>query len=290
PLLERKALLQALLADAAGPLAFSSHVEGHGEEAFRQAADGGFEGIISKRGDRPYQGGRGDDWRKTKELASDEFAVVGYTAPKGSRSGFGSLLLARPDPGHGWRYVGRVGSGFSDERMREVTAALGKRGGKAATAHVGTTDTDLRTATWFKPRFVVEVFYRGIGRQGLLRQPSLKAVRMDKDVADLMDSDRGGGGAGVDKGKGSREGAKRAKKAKATGSKRGKAAVGVAATPPTERELPELSSPAKVMLPDIRATKQDVWDYYLTVSDHLLPEIAGRPLSVIRCPSGAGKS
>lgn len=281
PLRERKALLQALLADAPGPLVFSSHVEGHGEEAFRHAAGSGFEGIISKRGDRPHHGGRGDDWRKTKELASDEFAVVGYTAPKGARTGFGSLLLARPDPEHGWRYVGRVGTGFSDERMREVAATLGKRGGQVPTAHVGTTDTDLRAATWFKPRFVVEVFYGGIGRQGLLRQPSLKAVRTDKDVADLLDSDRDGGRVGVDKSRGmsSREDAKSAKEAKAVRSKGRK-----------ERELPELSSPAKVMFPDIRATKQEVWDYYLTVADHLLPEIAGRPLSVIRCPAGAGKS
>src|SRR5690606_16635341 len=55
---------------------------------------------------------------------------------------------------------------------------------------VGTTDTDLRSATWFAPRFVVEVNFRGIGRQELLRQPSLKAVRMDKDIGDLADSDR----------------------------------------------------------------------------------------------------
>ena len=101
PLVERKALLQELLEGVPGHLAYSSHVEGDGEAAFKLAADSHFEGIISKRMDRPYRGGRGDDWRKTKLLASDEFAVVGYTAPKGSRRGFGSLLLARPDREHG---------------------------------------------------------------------------------------------------------------------------------------------------------------------------------------------
>src|SRR5690606_14887717 len=143
-----------------------------------------------------------DDWRKTKELASDEFAVVGYTAPKGARTGFGSLLLAKPDPARGWRDGGRVGSGASDQRMRAAATRPGRRRGRAPTARVGTTDTDLRTATWFAPRFVVEVFYRGIGRQGLLRQPSLKAVRSDKDVADLLDGDRGTGRVGMGKGTG----------------------------------------------------------------------------------------
>ncbi|OQP80089.1 hypothetical protein IA54_005005 [Xanthomonas phaseoli pv. syngonii LMG 9055] len=125
PLRERKQLLQQVLEAAPNThLAYSSHVEGDGTEAFRVAGEQHFEGIISKRADRPYRDGRSDDWRKTKQLASQDYAVVGYTAPKGSRSGFGSLLLAKPDPVHGWLYVGRVGSGFSDALMREVTRQL----------------------------------------------------------------------------------------------------------------------------------------------------------------------
>ena len=200
--------------------------------------------------------------------------MVGYTAPKGSRTGFGSLLLAKPDPDHGWLYVGRVGTGFSDELMREVSKKLGKGGGKKPTAHVGTTDTDLRTATWFAPRFVVEVFFRGIGRQQLLRQPSLKAVRWDKDVEDLADSDRGPGKKAPD--------LARAKKGG------GKARKGKKEAAP-DRPLPILSSPTKVLFPEDKITKQQVWDYYTAVLDHLLPEIAGRPLSIIRCPSGVAK-
>ncbi len=126
PLSERKALLQRLLQGADAHLAFSSHIDGDGDAAFQLAGAQHFEGIVSKRADRGYHGGRSDDWRKTKQLRSEEFAVVGYTAPKGSRSGFGSLLLARPDAEHGWLYVGRVGSGFSDALLREVTALIGK--------------------------------------------------------------------------------------------------------------------------------------------------------------------
>lgn len=281
PLVDRKALLKTVLKAAKAPLAFSSHVEGDGATAYELAAQQHFEGIISKRADRAYQPGRSDDWRKTKNLASDEFAVVGYTQAKGSRVGFGSLLLAKPDAEHGWRFVGRVGSGFSDSLIRQVVKLLAKGGQPTPTAHVGATDTDLRTATWFPPRFVVEVFYRGIGRQQLLRQPSLKAVRHDKEIADLNDTDRG-----------ARPG-KRVKKkaAKAPAKKVAKAAKKVAAKSvaikkAAKRDMPTLSSPDKVLFPDIKATKQDVWDYYEAVAEFLLPEIKGRPLSLIRCPSG----
>ena len=281
PLLERKALLQELLDDAPAHLAFSSHIEGDGDAAFKLAGDRHFEGIISKRADRPYHGGRSEDWRKTKHLVSDEFAVVGYTAPKGSRTGFGSLLLAKPDAEHGWRYVGRVGTGFTDELIREVTKKLAKDGVKKPTAFVGTTDTDLRTATWFAPRFVVEVFFRGIGRQDLLRQPSLKGIRPDKDVADLADSHR------AEKPAKAPSLAKATKVSKATKStKAAKRAAKAGKKGATKADLPKLSSPTKILFPDSRFTKQDVWDYYLAVADHLLPEIAGRPLSIIRCPAG----
>lgn len=272
PLLERKALLHSVLEGQGRPLAFSSHVQGDGDEAYRLAGEQHFEGIISKRADRSYHSGRSEDWRKTKQLASDEFAVVGYTAPKGSRTGFGSLLLARPDPKHGWLYVGRVGSGFSDELIGEVSKRIEGGGGRKPTAHVPTQDTDLRAATWFAPRFVVEVFYRGIGGQKLLRQASLKAVRADKDIADLEDSDRAGkapaaGGTHAP----SRPG-RRAKKSPATG-----------------RTPPALSSPGKILFPGDGYTKQEVWDYYAAVMEHLLPEVVDRPLSIIRCPSGTAK-
>ena len=272
PLLERKALLQELLAGQAGHLAFSSHVQGDGNEAYRLAGEQHFEGIISKRADRGYHLGRSDDWRKTKQLASDEFAVVGYTAPKGSRSGFGSLLLAKPDAKHGWLYVGRVGTGFSDALIKDVSKRI-QGGGKKPTAYVPTEDTDLRSATWFEPRFVVEVFYRGIGGQQLLRQASLKAVRADKEVNDLADSDR----------------AAPAKPARGKRASAASSARKTAATPQVERVPPKLSSPSKVLFPGDGYTKQDVWDYYSAVMDHLLPEVINRPLSIIRCPAGTGK-
>ena len=261
PLVERKALLEELLDKPPRHLAYSSHIPADGDAAYQLAADQKFEGIISKRANATYHPGRGDDWRKTKRLESDEFAVVGYTAAKGSRKGFGSLLLARPDAKHGWLYAGRVGTGFTDELLRELAKRIGKSGAAKPTVHVASGKADLRGAKWFEPMFVVEVFMRGISDDGVLRQPSLKAVRPDKDPSDLADSDR----------------------AQNSASKNGK--------PATEAVSPvKISSPTKVIYPDRGLTKRDVADYYEAVMDHLLPEIIDRPLSVIRCPGGAGKA
>jgi bifunctional non-homologous end joining protein LigD len=267
PLIERKELLEEVLGDPPPHLAFSSHIPADGNEAYRLASERNFEGIISKRADRPHHAGRSEEWRKTKHLGSDEFAVVGFTAPKGGRKGFGSLLLARPDARHGWLYAGRVGSGFSDELLRKVAKTM-EAGQKEPTAHVAANDTDLRAARWFEPAFVVEVFYRGIGGNGLLRQPSLKGLRPDKAPKDLRDSDRAP--------------AKRTTKAakKARGSTR---------SPLKPEGEFRLTSPDKVVFPDDRITKQQVADYYQSMLPWILPEIANRPVSIIRCPQGVGR-
>ena len=336
--IQRKDLLEQVLTGVLPPLGYSSHVQGHGEEAFAAASKRELEGIISKRADAPYRSGRSDDWRKTKRLESDEFAVVGMTAPRGSRAGFGALLLARPDGKGGWNYAGRVGTGFSQKLIAELSASLGKRRGDKPTAHLpDELDVDLRTAQWFAPKAVVEVYYRGIGNQGLLRQPSLKGMRPDKRAADLLSSDRdaptrGGSMASskkatntvvkvasktatrkAAKGKAIKATSKAANKtasktASKTSSKTASKAASKAASKTASKASGEslgarpanrrastadgddvitISNPGRVVYPDIGKTKQDVADYYDAVMDWLLPEIAGRPLSIIRCPQGS---
>ncbi|HET6632793.1 MAG TPA: DNA ligase D [Rhodanobacteraceae bacterium] len=253
PLEARKALLEQVLADPPAHLAYSSHVLGHGEQAFDHAVKHGLEGVVSKRRASPYRAGRGDDWTKSKRRESDEFAVVGFTAPKGSRGGFGSLLLARPDPKGGWAYVGRVGSGFSDEQLRTLGKALQARTASTKpTARLPGAATPPRGATWFEPQLVAEVFYRGIGNQGLLRQPSLKTLREDKRPDDLRPK-------------------------------------GTAAPPTQEQAMPRqhITHAERIVYPSAGVTKGEVADYYRAVMDWLLPGITGRPLSIIRCPDGA---
>lgn len=260
PLAERKALLEDVLGAPPPHLGYSSHVVGRGEDAWRLAGEQGFEGIISKRADRAHHAGRSPEWRKTKHVLADEFAVVGYTAPKGSRVGIGALLLATPE-GRGWRYVGRLGTGFSDALLLQLARQLGD-GQREPTAHAEVADAELRRARWVRPKLVVEAAYRGIGGNGLLRQASLKALRSDKSASDLRDSDRG----------------------PARAATRGNA---MKATNPTGEIV--ITHPERVVFPDDGIRKQEVADYYRAIAPWLLPEIAGRPLSVVRCPQGAGR-
>lgn len=266
PLIERKHLLQRLLVHAPANLALSTHAVGDGEAAFEMATQKQLEGIISKRVDSAYHGGRGDDWLKVKRLESDEFAVVGYTLPKGSREGIGSLLLARPDPEvhAGWIYVGRVGSGFSDEELRRLARELASKGSSKPAVKLAGIDPLLRGARWVTPKFVAEVYYRGIGNHDLLRQPSLKTMRTDKTAADLADSDRASG----------KSAGKSKKVARAAST-----AVNITISHPTRKVFPEDGY-----------TKQDVADYYARVMEWFLPGVLDRPTSVIRCPEGTGKA
>ena len=252
-LTDRKALLAGILATPGDHIALSTHSTGDGGEAFAAAVGEGFEGIVCKRGDAGYRAGRGEDWMKIRTLDTEEFAVVGYTPPKGRREGFGSLLLARRE-GDAWAYAGKVGTGFSDALLKDLRRRIGATGAKTPSVRVPANDTDLRQAKWFEPRFVVEVASRGVGTNGLLRQPSLKAVRLDKTIADLP--------------------ANRTDTVKPSEKKRGK------------KPDATISSPTKVLFPGEGITKQDVADYYAAVMPRLLPEIVDRPLSVIRCPGG----
>lgn len=248
PLVDRKAALKQVIDASPGFVGYSIEAKSTASKAFKLAIAAGFEGIISKRKNSAYVAGRSDDWLKIKAVESDEFAVVGFTPAKGSRTGIGALLLATPDATHGWRYCGRVGSGFDNEALRSLAQTFKGRGRPTPTVRMPQHDTDLSKALWFKPQEVVEVFVRGFGGNGLLRQASFKGLRPDKTADDLI----------------------------APSAEAPSAVV--------------LSSPDKILFPDGKITKQQVWNYYQTMMRWLLPEIAGRPLSLVRCPTGINGS
>lgn len=287
-LVERKALLERVLARPPANLAYNSHGIGNAQAAFGAAVEAGFEGIVSKRVDSRYHAGRNDDWRKCKAQASAEYAVIGYTPPKGSRSGIGALLLATPDARHGWRYAGRVGSGFNDAQLKALGDELRGKGGAIPSVHVPENDTDLRAAKWLpEPAFVVEVNTRGTGGRGLLRQASFKALRPDKSVASLRDSDAGEDEEAISM-------ATRKTRGGATGKQAATKTAKAASAPKDTRSkttkhariAPELTSPEKLLYPDDRISKRELADYYAAAMDWLLPEIRDRPLSLLRCPAG----
>lgn len=250
PLLDRKALIKALLGDTPGTLAYSDHVRDHGPAVFAASGEAGFEGIVSKRVDAPYVNARSPSWVKVKHENTDEFLVVGYTDPKGARSGFGSLLMATPDTG-GLRYVGRVGTGFNEARLaalhRQLKALATDTAAVELPSHVPFT---ARSVHWVKPTLVAEVAFRGWAKEGLLRQASFKRLREDKQATDL----------------GVKETAVRADDTEVT-----------------------ISHPERVVFAKAKLTKGDVADYYRQMARWILPEVARRPLSLLRCPDGVDK-
>lgn len=250
PLAARKALLQQLLGRAMGLLAFSDHVVGHGAEVFAQTGKQGIEGVVSKRADSAYRAGRGGDWVKAKHENTDEFIIVGYTAAKGSRSGFGSLLLATHADGR-LRYVGRVGTGFDDETLRTLHKRLQAIERQQATvelpAHV---PFSTRSVHWVPPALVAEVAFRGWAKEGLLRQAAYKRLREDKRASEIA------GQSGLNTGE-----------------------------HPQEGEV-KMTHPERVVFEGSHYTKGDVADYYRSVAQWLLPELIDRPLSLLRCPEG----
>jgi bifunctional non-homologous end joining protein LigD len=274
---ERKALLERLLSHSPHLLSYSGHNLGDGDQVFAMAMEQELEGIISKRADGAYRSGRNDDWLKIKRLESDEFAVVGYTPAKGSRLTFGSLLLARPDPDGGWTYVGRVGTGFTDEMLRELGKTLAKGGSKTPSVRIDAVDPTLRGALWVPPTAVAEVYYRGIGNKNLLRQPSLKTLRVDKAPKDLRSSDRDVATKPAPKLARGKKKESSARAAKGNGRGHTDTAGSIVIT-----------HPDRVVFPDDSVTKQQVVDYYRAVMPWLLPAIADRPTSTIRCPGGIG--
>jgi bifunctional non-homologous end joining protein LigD len=184
-LLTRKTLLKQLLGRRKSLLGLSDHVIGHGAEVFVETGRQGIEGIVSKRCDSCYRAGRSGDWIKVKHEQTDEFVVVGFTAPKGSRTAFGSLLMATREHDH-LRYVGRVGTGFDDESLRTIHRRLQAIERKSATVELPDhVPFAARSVHWVKPVLVAEVTFRGWAKEGLLRQASFKRLRSDKQANEL---------------------------------------------------------------------------------------------------------
>jgi bifunctional non-homologous end joining protein LigD len=191
PLVERKRLLKDLIEKLPHPLLhYSDHVVGHGDHVMAQASKAGLEGIVSKRIASHYRGDRNGDWVKVKGRPSDEFVVVGFTEPKGSRAGIGALLLAKYLDGQ-LVYCGRVGTGFKDAELRVLRKRLSTRVVDEPPANIALMERkDRALAIWVKPELVLEAFHQGLGGEGLLRQPAFKTLRADKTVQDLYKESR----------------------------------------------------------------------------------------------------
>lgn len=178
PLFERKDLLRSLLAEAPDDLRFSDHVQGHGKAVLERARALGAEGIVSKLRTSIYEPKRTRTWLKIKCSLRQEFVVVGYTDPEGSRIGFGALLLGVYDDEGRLLFSGQVGTGFTEDELRDLTARL--KAMEREESPLSTTPRDLKRAHWVRPELVAEVEFTEWTEDGRLRHPSYKGLRFDK--------------------------------------------------------------------------------------------------------------
>ena len=183
PLMERKEALEAVLPESTH-LLYSTHVVGDGIRAFRKAERAGEEGVIAKLSSSRYHPGeRTREWLKVKASQEQEVVIVGFTAPRGSRRFFGSLLLAvRED--NAWVYVGRAGSGFTADRLRELHEKFVPliTDTKPVTAKV----PSAAATTWLKPKLVAEVKFTEWTAAGEMRHPVFLGLRTDKKAVDVV--------------------------------------------------------------------------------------------------------
>lgn len=257
PLVERKKRLKTLLGDSGrrGPIFYTDHVERHGGRVLSTLCDTGFEGVIAKRTDAPYRSGRGRSWLKIKCGHEQEFVVLGWSPSSRSRP-FSSLLLGVHENGE-LRYAGRVGAGFSAKDLATLSKRFRPTDRMAASGDVPR--SIARKARWVRPELVVQIEFAGFTRDGLVRQGRFVGLREDKEVAAVV-----------------RETPKPIREDTET-SKRGSAAP--------HRGV-HLTHPDKVLFPQQGITKRDLAAYVDAVADRMLPHVAGRLVTLVRCPEG----
>jgi bifunctional non-homologous end joining protein LigD len=184
PLRERKALLKDAVSFG-DPIRFTVHRNRDGEKFFAQACRDGWEGLVAKRADAPYQGGRDRDWLKFKCENGQEFVIGGYTDPQGSRVGFGALLLGHYNRDGELVYAGKVGTGFGRETLLSLRDRLAGLERADPAFRRGRLPSP-RGVHWVEPRLVGQVGFSEWTDDGQLRHPRFQGLRDDKKPTDVV--------------------------------------------------------------------------------------------------------
>ncbi|HEX9272733.1 MAG TPA: DNA ligase D [Candidatus Binatia bacterium] len=266
PLRDRKKILAQILkprraSKTTGSLRYSEHWMGQGQELYEESCRKGLEGIISKKADQPYRSGRSRDWLKVKCSKSQEFVIGGFTEPAGSRSGLGALLVGVHDEQGNLLYAGRVGTGFTQQSLKELRSRLDSLERDSPPFIKPPKGADARGVHWVEPKLVGAVAFAEWTTDNLLRHPSFQGLREDKPVAEIT-----------------REKVSHHKNP-STSSPQGNVEIaGI-----------KLTHPDRVLFPDQGITKLELAHYYEQVADWMIPHVKERPLTLVRCPEGYKK-
>ncbi|WP_174286209.1 DNA ligase D [Sphingomonas bacterium] len=249
PNVTRKDRLAAILPADHDRLKYAEHVIGSGEKLFEAMCREGLEGVVSKLADAPYRAGRTKAWLKTKCTLRQEFVIVGWL-PSDKTRGFKSLLLGVRE-GDGWKYAGKVGTGFDQATMDDLSARMARLERKTPT--VDAPRAAVRHAHWVRPEMVAEIAFAETTPDGVLRHSSFLGLREDKAADDVV-------------------------------------AETPAALPEPSTVTVKVSSRDRMIFPDSDVTKGELADYYASLAPIMLPWAGARPVSLVRCPQGRAKA
>lgn len=254
PVEDRRAALKAALAGSRSKLLrFSEAFTAHPRDIIESACDLALEGVIGKRLGSPYVSSRSADWIKLKCRLRQEFVIVGYTRPQGSRSGFGALLLAVNDD-FGLVYAGRVGTGFDQASLKAIYTQLTPLERKVSPLEKPLTSAQARGVHWVEPTLVGEVQFAEWTREGVVRQAAFVGMRTDKPAAQIVHEQP--------------RTAKSMKPTKKTGA-------GV-----------NITHPDRVIDTQSGTQKQQLAQFYDSISQWILPFLSHRPVALLRAPEG----
>ncbi len=276
PLDQRKAALADIVpVNTDGMVRYSDHQEGRGPDFFRHACRGlrtGGGASVAKRRDRPYRPGRSTEWLKIKCTKRDEFVVIGFTDPSGTRLGFGALVLGTYDEQRRLHYAGRCGTGFSDALLGDLRRRLDAIARKRSAAIVPS-GTPVKDVHWVEPRLVAEVQYSNWTSDGLLRHAAFQGLREDKSAEEVMTAPKPAASPATEP--------------------QPRPAQSAISAPARDGSITfegvRLTHPDRLLYPDTSITKLVLAQYYAAIAGWALPELSNRPLSLVRCPDGQGR-
>jgi bifunctional non-homologous end joining protein LigD len=289
-LVERKKLLDQILQispQSHPDVRFSEHMENNGSEIFHHACSLRAEGIVSKQAAGKHISGRSRSWLKIKCAYDQEFVIGGFTLPSNGSHGVGALLLGYYAKGKlgNLIYAGRTGTGFTQKTHRMLRDQLEKL--RIKRSPFDAMPAKARSgAIWVKPKLVAQVSFATWTHDKLVRQAAFKGLREDKPAKDVRREEVVHSTARPPAKKASHRVA-HLTAAKSNPAPRSRKRAAASASEPQEHAAVRLTHPDKILDAESSLTKQQLADYFWAIADHLLPHIANRPLSLVRCPEGS---
>lgn len=272
PVEERRAALATVLKLNENPLLRFSDAFGESPEALlNSACEMQMEGLIGKRLGSPYVSRRTSDWIKLKCKHRQEFVVVGFTDPKGTRSAFGALLLGLHDRDSGeLRYAGKVGTGFNEATLKHLYEQLKPLQTKKPTVINPPTGFEARGVHWLKPTLLAEVAFAEMTKDGSVRQAVFHGLREDKPAEGITEEVP--------------------KTVKTSASQKTTAPTAQTAPAPSQVGLGQgkvrITHPDRVIDASSGTTKMQLAEYYASVAEWILPQLKDRPVALVRAPDG----